>query len=96
MTNAINNELLEFKVRLSIFVFFLLLAPIFMKTYIGIVYDQTIFNNKSPVIAILYLLPLIPAAVLTMIIAGAGGRYVYGHSIVDTFGLGFLLPGEAP
>lgn len=96
ISNAINHELLEYKVRLSIFVFFLLIGPISLKTYFGLVYKKNIFNNKSRIIPLLYLSPLIPAAIMTMIIAGAGGRYVYGHSILDTFGLSWLLPGEAP
>ncbi len=96
LDNAINNELLEFKIRMSLFVFFLQFAPIFLKTYLGIAYKRNIFNNQSKIIPILYLLPLLPSALLTMVIAGAGGRYTYGHSILDTFGLSFLLPGEAP
>ena len=96
INNAINHEMLEFKVRLAIFVFFLLFGPIFLKTYFGLVYKKNIFNNKSRIIPLLYLTPLIPAAIMTMLIAGAGGRYVYGHSILDTFGLSWLLPGEAP
>lgn len=94
--SSINNELLEFKVRMSIYVFFLTFTPIFLKTYFGIVYKKNIFNNKSRVIPLLYLLPLIPAAILTAIVAGAGGRYTYGHSILDSFGLSFLLPGPIP
>lgn len=91
---SINNDLLEFKVKLSIYVCFLLITPIFLKVYIGLVYKRNIFNNKSRIIPLLYMFPLIPSAIMTAVIAGAGGRYVYGHSILDTFGLGFLFPGE--
>ncbi len=89
---AINNTLLEYKVRLSLYAFVLCFTPIFLKTYIGIVFRRNVFTNESYILPILYLLPLVVAAGLTSVVAGTGGKYVYGHSILEIFGLSFLLP----
>lgn len=91
---AINHEILEFKVRLSIFAVLLLFIPVVLKTYVGIVYKRQLFTNKSIVPAILYLVPLIIAAPITVVVAGAGGVYVYGHTVLDLIGLGWIIPGR--
>ncbi len=89
---AIENTLLEYKVRLSIYTLFVLLTPLILKTYVGWRYHAHIFDRKHIILPILYLIPIIIGAALTAIIAGTGGKYVYGHSILETFGLGFLIP----
>ena len=87
---AVSSDLLAFKIKLTIYVFFLLLTPLLLKVYMHFL-GQPIFG-ESKVIPLLYLLPIMIAAVLTLLISGAGGRYTYGHSILDTLGLGYLLP----
>ncbi len=101
---AVNNKYLAFKVQLSIYLFFILLVPIMLKLYVGIVHKKSIFGterggvppNPYPVTyrvpPALYLLTLAICAVLAVLIGGAGGKLVYGHSVLEEFGLGFLLP----
>ncbi len=89
---AINNTLLEFKVRLSMIAVLILFIPVFLKIYVGVVYKKHLFTTESYIPGIMYLIPLVIAAPLTAIVAGAGGVYVYGHSILQTFGLGWILP----
>ncbi|MHA2503612.1 MAG: hypothetical protein ACXAE3_12165 [Candidatus Kariarchaeaceae archaeon] len=89
---AVENELLAFKVKLSIFVFFILIGPILLKAYLGLIKNRAIFGYGR-IIPVLYILPQLAAAILTVLISGTGGRYVYGHSILDNIGLGWLLPG---
>lgn len=87
---AVSSDLLAYKIKLSIYVFFLLVTPLCLKIYMHFL-GHPIFG-ESKVIPLLYLLPIMIAAVLTILISGAGGRYTYGHSILDTIGLGYLLP----
>ncbi|MCE7735113.1 MAG: hypothetical protein GPJ54_09565 [Candidatus Heimdallarchaeota archaeon] len=87
---AVSSDLLAFKIKLSIYVFFLLLTPLLLKVYMAYLGEE-IFG-KSRIIPLLYLIPIVISAVLTILISGAGGRYTYGHSILDTLGLGYLLP----
>jgi len=88
---AVSSDLLAFKIRLTIYVFFLLLTPLLLKLYMTYLGEE-IFG-KSRIIPLLYLFPIVISAFLTIMISGAGGKYTYGHSILDTLGLGFLLPG---
>ncbi|OLS23055.1 MAG: hypothetical protein HeimC2_27950 [Candidatus Heimdallarchaeota archaeon LC_2] len=90
LDSAVSSDLLAFKIKLSIYVFFLLLTPLLLKVYLNFL-GKPIFG-ESKLIPLLYLLPIMIAAVLTLLISGAGGRYTYGHSILDTLGLGYLLP----
>ena len=55
-------------------------------------YKKDVFNDNPIIVPILYVLPLFISTFLIVIIAGAGGKYVYGHSILDIVGLGWLLP----
>jgi uncharacterized membrane protein len=87
---AVSSDLLAFKIKLTIYVFFLLLTPLLLKVYMSYL-GEDIFG-KSRIIPLLYLVPIVISAVLTILISGAGGRYTYGHSILDTLGLGYLLP----
>ncbi|MHA2099140.1 MAG: hypothetical protein ACW99A_10665 [Candidatus Kariarchaeaceae archaeon] len=87
---AVSSDLLAFKIKLTIYVFFLLLTPLLLKVYMAYL-GKPIFG-ESRIIPLLYLVPIVISAVLTILISGAGGRYTYGHSILDTLGLGYLLP----
>lgn len=89
---AINNVLLEYKIRLSLYAFVMLFPPLVQKTYIGLKFRQCLFTRKSILVPLLYLFPLAISATLTSILAGVGGKYMTGHSILETFGLGFLIP----
>ncbi len=88
---AVSSEILLFKIKLTIYVFFILLSPFGLKFYMALFVKKPIFG-RSRIIPLLYLTPMAVAAFLTMLISGAGGRYTYGHSILDTLGLGWLLP----
>lgn len=88
---ALSNEILAFKVKMTIWVFFILLAPLLLKVFFSVKLRKPIFY-KSRIIPILYILPLIISAGMIMVLSGAGGRYVYGHSILDTLGLGWIFP----
>lgn len=92
ISQAINIPLLEFKIRLTIYVFFLLMSPLFFKFYIGVVYQKDVFNDNDLIVPILYTLPLFISTNLIMVIAGAGGKYVFGHSILEIIGLGWIFP----
>ncbi|MHA2091650.1 MAG: hypothetical protein ACW98K_12410 [Candidatus Kariarchaeaceae archaeon] len=89
--NALSSEILAYKVKLTIYVFCILLSPLLLKIYMVAVVRRPVFG-ESRIIPLLYLTPMAVAAFLTMLISGAGGRYTYGHSILDTLGLGWLLP----
>ena len=89
--SAMSSEILAFKVKLTIYVFCILLSPLLLKVYMSIIAKKPIFG-ESRIIPLLYLSPMAVAAFLTMIISGAGGRYTYGHSILDTLGLDWLFP----
>lgn len=88
---AVSQEILSFKVKLSVYAFLLILAPLGLKVFIWLKYNKSIFNGNK-VIPVLYILPLLIAALQIMVLSGAGGRYVYGHSILDTLGLSWLFP----
>ncbi len=101
---AMNNKFISFKVQLSLYLFFILLVPIMLKVYVALVHGRSIFGartgNDSPdsqsltykIPPILYLFTLAICTFLAMLIAGTGGKIVYGHSILDSLGLGFLIP----
>ncbi len=101
---AANNPYLAFKIQLTIYLFFILLVPIMIKLYVGLVHQKSIFGtekgglppNPYPwtfrVPPALYLFTLAISAFLAVLIGGAGGKFVYGHSVLEEFGLGFLLP----
>ncbi len=88
---AISSEVLSFKVQMSIYAFMLIISPLALKVFIWRKYNKSIFNG-SKIIPVLYIIPLLIAAAQIMVLSGAGGRYVYGHSILDTIGLGWLFP----
>ncbi len=101
--NAVNNPYLAFKVQLTIYLFFILLVPFMLKLYVGIVHHKSLFgtekggNPPNPyplsyrIPPLLYLFTLSISAFLSILIAGAGGRFVYGHSLLDVLGLGSLF-----
>ncbi len=101
---SVNNPYLALKVQLTIYLFFILLVPIVIKLYVGIVHQKSIFGSEKGGIPpnpypwsyrvppFLYLSTLAISAFLAVLIGGAGGKFVYGHSVLEEVGLGFLLP----
>ena len=88
---AVTTDLLAFKIQLTIVGSFILLVPLIYKLYLMKKTDVKIFDESiwKP---IFYLAPLLLGTSLILLVAGAGGRYVFGHSILDNVGLGFLIP----
>lgn len=89
--SAVTVPLLQYKIMLSIYGFFILLAPLVLKLYLSLGPKKPVFSG-SRIIPILYIIPIVIAAVMMVLISGAGGRYTYGHSILDPLGLGWALP----
>lgn len=89
--NAINQDLLAYKIKLSVYIYFIMLSPIFLKLFASSIFNDKVFG-ESIIISILYLVPLLIANILTLIVAGAGGKYTFGRSLFDRIGLNFLIP----
>ncbi len=76
--NAINDDLLEIKVRLSIFMFFLLWTPIILKLYVNQKFGKDIFQDSPKIVPILYLLPQLISLIFMIIILQTGLEYPNG------------------
>lgn len=88
---AVTTDLLAFKIELTIVASFILLVPLIYKLYLIKKTGVKIFDN-SILKPIFYLAPLLLGTFSILLVAGAGGRYVFGHSLFDNVGLGFLIP----
>ena len=88
---AVTTDLLAFKIQLTMVAFCLFSVPLIYKLYLMKKANGKIFEN-SILIPIFYLLPVLLGTALFLLIAGAGGRFVFGLSILDYVGLGFLSP----
>ena len=73
--NAINHNVLEIKVRLSIFIFFLLWTPVIQKLYINQKFSKDIFQDSPKLVPILYLLPQLVSLMFMIIIIQNGFDY---------------------
>lgn len=91
MEGALTQEILTFKVKLTIYAFFMLMSPLGLKLLLSIKYQKSIFS-VSKIIPLLYITPLLIASVQIMLLSGSGAMYLYGHSILDTLGLSWLYP----
>ncbi|MFV2015426.1 MAG: hypothetical protein ACC656_08375 [Candidatus Heimdallarchaeota archaeon] len=72
---AINDDLLEIKVRLTIYVFFLLWTPIFLKLYINQKFGKDVFQDSPTIVSILYLLPQLISVIFMIFITQAGFEF---------------------
>lgn len=88
---AVTTDMLAFKIQLTTIAFVILSIPLVYKLYLIKKTDYKLFQN-SVVIPFFYLLPVVVGTFLILLVAGAGGRYVFGHSLFDNMGLGFLIP----
>ena len=67
------------------------IPPIYLKLYLNKIGNgEKIYNKFAYIIS--YIIPISLGTFLVLIIAGAGGRFVFGHSLFDNVGLGFLIP----
>lgn len=89
--NAVNTDMLAFKIQLTIIVTFIFVSAVLVKIYLNKIVKIQIFND-SKIISLFYLFPVLLGTFIILIIAGAGGRYVFGHTLFDNVGLGFLVP----
>jgi uncharacterized membrane protein len=89
--NAIRQDLLAYKIRISLIIYFVMISPIFMKLYASSIRESKIFGS-SIAVSCLYTLPILVSSFLTLLVASAGGKYTFGKSIFDNIGLEFLIP----
>ena len=88
---AVTTDLLAFKMQLATISIFVILIPLIFKLYLMKKTENKIFED-SVLRPIFYLVPVFIGTFLIILVAGAGGRYVFGHSVLDNVGLGFLIP----
>jgi hypothetical protein len=81
------------KIQFSILAFFILIVPILFRFYTNSLHKEMLFE-KYLTRPLFYTIPIAIGTFLILIIAGEGGIYVFGHSLFDNFGLGFLIPKE--
>lgn len=91
LDNAVYTDFLAFKIQLTIITTFVLLSAFIFKMHLHKNIKIPIFK-ESKTIPLFYLFPLFLGTFMILIIAGEGGRYVFGHTVFDNVGLGFLVP----
>ena len=91
ISQAVESDLLALKIIFGIMLFFMIfITSSFLFYYSFKKID--IFENNINFYQYIFMTLII--WVITIIIAGLGGLYVFGHSLFDNIGLGFILPTE--
>lgn len=88
---AVTTDYLAFKIQLTTVALCILIVPLIYALYLYKKAENKIFD-ESIIKPIFYIFPVLLGMSLILLVAGFGGRYVFGHSVLDNVGLGFLLP----